>query len=62
MKYCEFLFSILFEVEKKIDWDNDDFYKDSYQIRAMGFLAERMMRAWLVVNKYTFKNQKIVCF
>ena len=62
MKYCEFLFPILFEVEKKVDWDNDDFYKNDYQMRAMGFLAERMMRAWLVVNKYTFKDQKIICF
>ena len=61
MKYCEFLFPILFELEKNIDW-NSEFYKDDYQIRALAFLAERMMRAWLVVNKYTFKNQKIVCF
>ena len=61
MKYCEFLFPILFEVEKKIDWDSD-FYKDEYQIRALGFLSERMLRAWLVVNRYTFKDQKILSF
>lgn len=60
-KYCEFLFPILFEVEKKIDW-NSDFYNDGYQIRALGFLAERMLRAWLVVNNYTFKDQKLICF
>lgn len=59
-KYCEFLFPVLFEVERKIDWDNY-FYKDGYQIRALGFLAERMLRAWLVVNKYTFKDQKVIC-
>lgn len=61
MKYCEFLFPILFEVEKMIDYDSE-FYKDPYQIRALGFLSERMLRAWLVVNHYTFRDQKIVTF
>lgn len=60
IKYCEFLFPILFEVEKKIDWDNDDFYKNDYQMRAVSFLAERMLRAWLIVNGYTFKAQNIL--
>ena len=37
-QYCEFLFGVLEEVEKKISLDG----RDSYQYRVFGFLAERL--------------------
>ena len=57
-EYCSFIFSILFKVEKMIDFD-DPFY-DSYQMRVCGFLAERMLRPWLIYKGYTFKSQPIL--
>ncbi|WP_294426355.1 DUF4422 domain-containing protein [uncultured Streptococcus sp.] len=44
--YCEWLFDILFYVEANIDLQN----RSSYQQRALGFLAERLMNVWVEVN------------
>ncbi|MHB9951889.1 DUF4422 domain-containing protein [Lactobacillus murinus] len=41
--YCQWLFDILFEVEKQIDITN----YDTYQGRVFGFLAERLFNVWL---------------
>ena len=54
-QYCEWLFDILFEVEKRIDIDG----KDDYQKRVMGFLSERMLKVWLLANNYRVKEQEI---
>ena len=46
-RYCEWLFDILFEVEKRIDISN----YSVYQKRVFGFLAERMFNICLYKNK-----------
>ena len=44
-KYCDFLFSILFEVEKTIEIP-----VDPYQRRIMGFISERMLNVYLTYH------------
>lgn len=49
--YAEWLFKILFEVEKRTDISK----YDSYQKRLYGFLAERLMNVWLHHRKANIK-------
>lgn len=54
-KYCEWLFSILFSAEKKIDITN----RTSYQSRVFGFLAERLMNVWLYHNRNSLNIREL---
>ena len=47
--YCEFIFPILFELEKQIDFTG----YDNYQKRQLSFLAERLTSLFI----YSKKNQ-----
>ena len=43
-KYCEFLFNKLFKLEKVVNLDKTD----SYQMRALAFLSERLTSFWML--------------
>lgn len=46
-EYCDWLFKILFKLEKSIDISE----RDSYQKRVFGFLAERLFNVWVDYRK-----------
>lgn len=50
--YCEWLFNILFAVEKEVDIRN----YNNYQKRIFGFLSERLFTLWILHKKYKVKN------
>ena len=56
-EYCQWLFSILFESEKRIDISE----YDSYQKRVFGFLAERLLDVWLFNRDLKIKEVPVVC-
>ena len=51
-KYCEWLFSVLAEVEPFIDYQ----YYDEYQMRVFGFMAERLLDVYIRKNKIKAKH------
>lgn len=51
--YSEWLFSVLFNLENKIDINK---YSDSYQKRVFGFLSERLLQVWVYHNKLSIKE------
>ena len=60
-EYCEFIFPILFELEKQVDFTG----YDNYQKRQLSFLAERLTSLFLYSKKqqgYKFKNVDTLYF
>ena len=51
--YSKWLFAILFEVEKHINCEK---YKDDYQKRVFGFMAERLLQVWVEYNHLSVKE------
>ena len=54
--YSEWLFPVLFNLEKKIDINK---YSDSYQKRVYGFLSERLLQVWVVHNGLSVKQYPV---
>ena len=54
--YCTWLFSILEELEKRIDISD----YTAYQKRVYGFIAERIFRVYLLQNKLKLKKRHII--
>ena len=55
--YCEWLFNILFELEKDINLD--DGYND-YQKRIYGFISERLLNVWVEKNNLKVKQMRVI--
>ena len=57
-KYCEWLFAVMDEVEKQIDYSN----YPPYQKRILGFITERLMNVYTVKNKLKPKYLNVYCY
>ena len=55
-QYCEWLFSIFAEVEKRIDLDTDE---DAYHKRVLGFISEFLLLVWVRVNDLNVYECKV---
>lgn len=53
--YCQWLFDILFEVEKRTDISG----YDEFQGRIYGYLSERLFRIWLFMQEYKVKEVEV---
>lgn len=58
VKYCEWLFKILFEVENKKSLDG---YSPT-QARIYGYMAERLLNVYIFHNKIKTKNYPVACY
>ena len=51
-EYCGWLFSVLFELEKRLDIST----YSAYDARVFGFVGERLLDVWLMTNKVNSKD------
>ena len=55
-EYCEWLFDILFELEKRLDISNYSL-KDS---RVFGYVSERLLDVWLYTKGYSYTEMPVL--
>lgn len=55
-EYCEWMFSIFFEVQKRIDMETDE---DEYHKRVFGFISEFLLLVWVTVKKLKVYECKV---
>lgn len=53
--YCEWMFSILEELEQRLDISS----YNSYESRVYGFISELLLDVWLEKNSITYKEQNV---
>ena len=53
--YCTWLFSVLFELEKRLDISSFD----PYNKRVFGFVGERLLDVWLENNVIMYREQNV---
>ncbi|KAF1297254.1 exopolysaccharide biosynthesis protein [Enterococcus sp. JM4C] len=54
--YSDWLFEILFELEKRIDISA----YSSYEARVYGFISERLLDVWVMTNQKTYKELPVL--
>ena len=55
-KYCDWVFEILFELEKRIDPKQ----YDSFHARYMGRISELLLDVWINMNKLNYKEVSVI--
>ena len=55
-QYCEWLFDILFELEKRVDTSQ----YDSFHARFFGRISERLLDVWIKTNDYNYAEVKVM--
>lgn len=55
-KYCEWMFEILFELEKRIDPKK----YDSFHARYLGRISELLLDVWINTNNLSYKEIKVI--
>lgn len=55
-KYCEWMFNILFELEKRIDPKQ----YDSFHARYLGRISELLLDIWINTNNLKYKEVKVI--
>ena len=53
--YCQWMFDVLFELEKRLDISSFD----AYNARVFGFVSERLLDVWLEKNQIAYKEQNV---